>query len=286
MYKVLVHKGDYITYRLGERIITDRVDVLYKRHSKLNVDDTNVKSIKKTVGNVEGKPLDRLDELTHLYAIEIYDEKFNLLNSGKSEFVKCDISNSDDIVRGKMDISSVTTGVYNNGTTMYISSDNTDEGFIPEFRTILSRWFDVKVGEFIQHHSAIPTGLLNAKSKIKQSFIDGLADYIDDRYGAESIKNGMILDLLLEGYGKEFMISYRLLLETMNISYYSFMERTLVYEKGKILASRTFVDIFRDIALSNTQLVSLRRGESPSSKCYLLEVDEMVGVNGYKFVHK
>ena len=100
------------------------------------------------------------------------------------------------------------------------------------------------------------------------------------------LKNGMILDLLLEGYGKEFMISYRLLLETMNISYYSFMERTLVYEKGKILASRTFVDIFRDIALSNTQLVSLRRGESPSSKCYLLEVDEMVGVNGYKFVHK
>lgn len=70
MYKILVHKGDYITYRLGERIITDRVDVLYKRHSKLNVDDTNVKSIKKTVGNVEGKPLDRLDELTHLYPLK------------------------------------------------------------------------------------------------------------------------------------------------------------------------------------------------------------------------
>ena len=64
------------------------------------------------------------------------------------------------------------------------------------------------------------------------------------------------------------------------------MERTPFFEKGKFLASRTFVDIFRDIALSNTQLVSLRRGESLSSKCYLLEVDEMIGINGYKYVHK
>lgn len=353
MYKLIVHKGDYITYKRSERIITECVKDIYKRLDDIGTTGGNIRSIKKHTSMIEAKPNNIVEELTHLHSLEIYSSDGTQLNPVNGKFIKCQISNSDDLIWDRtdtedeiermvayifgyiyrsissigysdkgsllirfdtidfeksklinllnrcseyfnrytklddeLDISSVTTGVYNNGTTMCISSDNTDEGFIPEFRTILSRWFDVKVGEFIQHHSAIPTGLLNAKSKIKQSFIDGLADYIDDRYGAESIKNGMILDLLLEGYGKEFMISYRLLLETMNISYYSFMERTLVYEKGKILASRTFVDIFRDIALSNTQLVSLRRGESPSSKCYLLEVDEMVGVNGYKFVHK
>lgn len=31
MYKLIVHKGDYITYKRGERIITECVKDIYKR---------------------------------------------------------------------------------------------------------------------------------------------------------------------------------------------------------------------------------------------------------------
>lgn len=350
MYKVLVHKGDYITYRLGERIITDRVDVLYKRHSKLNVDDTNVKSIKKTLGNVEGKPLDRLDELTHLYAVEIYDEKFNLLNSGKSEFVKCDISNSDDIIRGRMDIedeedrliaylfgfiyrSLDTIGYGENGNlilrfpvkdieissvcslfTDALSSYNklnsckdmikfkekhsglhheivslsiTSKSFIDRFRYTMMAWFSTKNDSLFKHYKCIPFGLLNAKTHVKRAFIDGLADFIDYHYSDEDKRNEMILDLLIEGSSKDFILSYRLLLEAMSISYYSFTESDVRGDTSStVMASRAFVDIFREVALSDTQIVNLNRGESLTRRCYLLEVDEMIGVNGYKYVHK
>jgi hypothetical protein len=350
MYKVLVHKGDYITYRLSDRIITDRVDVLYKRHSKLNVDDTNVKSIKKTVGNVEGNPLNRIDELTHLYAVEIYDEKFNLLNSDTSKFVKCNISNSDDIIWGKMDtedeedrliaylfgfiyrsldtigygengnlilrfpvkdveISSV-CGLFTDALSSYnklnqckdmikfkekhsglhhenVSLSVTSKSFIDKFRYTMMAWFSTKKDHLFKHHKCIPFGLLNAKTHVKRAFIDGLADFIDYHYGDEDKRNEMILDLLLEGYGKDFVLSYRLLLETMNISYYSFTEPDIRGDKkSTVMASRTFVDIFKDVALSDTQIVNLNRGETLTQRCYLLEVDEMIGVNGYKYMHK
>lgn len=353
MYKVLVHKGDYITYKRGERVLTECVKDIYDRFEYTGASVGSIRSICKYTDMNEDKPIDITEDLTHLHSIEIYSEDGTVLNSNGGEFAKCQISNSDDLIWNKtdaeeevermvayilgyiyrsidsigysakgallirfntidfsqsklvdivnrcceffncytkvgdeLDISSITTGAYNDYITLSITSDQSKEGFIPEFRNILSRWFGIEIGDYIKHHKAIPTGLLNAKSKIKQSFIDGLADYIDERYGSENSNNEMILDLLLEGYGKEFMISYRLLLETMNISYYSFMERTQFYEKGKFLASRTFADIFKDIALSNTQFVNLRKGKTVSSKCYLLEVDEMIGINGYKFVHK
>lgn len=59
MYKVLVHKGDYITYRLGDIILTDRVDVLYKRHKQMDLSNTNILSIEKYTGNVELRPTTR-----------------------------------------------------------------------------------------------------------------------------------------------------------------------------------------------------------------------------------
>lgn len=31
MYKIIVHKGDYITYKLGERIVTEPIDIIYQK---------------------------------------------------------------------------------------------------------------------------------------------------------------------------------------------------------------------------------------------------------------
>lgn len=352
MYKVLVHKGDYITYRLGDIILTDRVDVLYKRHKQMDMSNTTIRSIEKYTGNVELTPTTVVNGLTHLYGVEIYDEDNNLLNNGPSKFTKCVISNSDDIIWGKMDIDdevehiiaylfgymyrsveyvgfgkkgnliirfptkdmspesiaavsesavslfckytgsdeivktrSKRCGQYQQNLTVSMKSNKGSDSFVDRFRLTILKWFGVKDHESIDHHRCIPFGLLNAKTMIKRAFIDGLADYIDNHYAEEDNKNEMILDLMLEGYGKDFVLSYRLLLETMNITYYSFSEVKPLGRKERFLASRTFADMFKDVALSDTQIVNLARGETLTQRCYLLEVDEMIGVNGYKYVH-
>jgi hypothetical protein len=353
MYKVLVHKGDYITYRLGDIILTDRVDVLYKRHKQMDLSNTNIRSIEKYTGNVELRPTTVVNGLTHLYGVEIYDEDNNLLNNGPSKFTKCVISNSDDIIWGKMDIDDEVeriiaylfgymyrsaeyvgfsekgnliirfpiqdmspesieavyesailmfckctgsheivktktkrSGQYQQNFTISMKSSKDSDSFVDWFQTTLLKWFGAKSHETIDHHRCIPFGLLNAKTMIKRAFIDGLADYIDNHYGEEDNKNEMILDLMLEGYGKDFVLSYRLLLETMNITYYSFSETKSFENKERFLASRTFADMFKDVALSDTQIVNLTKGETLTQRCYLLEVDEMIGINGYKYVHK
>lgn len=47
MYKTIVHKGDYITYMRGDRIVTEPVDVIYKQIKDRECINSDIISIRK-----------------------------------------------------------------------------------------------------------------------------------------------------------------------------------------------------------------------------------------------
>lgn len=49
MYKILVHKGDYITYMRGDRIVTEPVNVIYKQIKDRECVNSDIISIKSVV---------------------------------------------------------------------------------------------------------------------------------------------------------------------------------------------------------------------------------------------
>ena len=85
MYKVLVHKGDYITYRLGERIITEPVERVYVRHSGIDLVNSDIRDIRKINGYIESQPINIQEALTFLNGVEIYNEN-NIILNDKADF--------------------------------------------------------------------------------------------------------------------------------------------------------------------------------------------------------
>lgn len=100
MYKTIVHKGDYITYMRGDRIVTEPVNVIYKQIKDRECINSDIISIKKCRSYVEADPVTTFDSLSYLYAVEIYDDN-GLLNSNGGIFNKCQISNTDVVLLGR-----------------------------------------------------------------------------------------------------------------------------------------------------------------------------------------
>lgn len=50
-------------------------------------------------------------------------------------------------------------------------------------------------------------------------------------------------------------------------------------------ANSKFAGIYKNFASQDIQKVALRRGSGKTRQCYLIEARNMIGVNGYRFIH-
>ena len=69
MYKTIVHKGDYITYMRGDRIVTEPVDVIYKQIKDRECINSDIISIRKCRSYIEADPISIFDSLSYLYGV-------------------------------------------------------------------------------------------------------------------------------------------------------------------------------------------------------------------------
>lgn len=352
MYKVLVHKGDYITYKIGERIVTEPVERVYTRHNGIDLLNSDIRNIRKINGYIESQPITIQEALTFLNGVEIYNENNILLNDKVAFFKKCTLSNSDDIIWGRTDIDDeidaiiayivgynlrqveqirfpddntillsyknnrinteivigdfnsncisfnryrrkndvlntrvIHSGYRQSNTTISISSTVKD-GFISTIRRILSIWVGKRNVNKLNMHKCVPFGIFNAKRLVQKAFIDGLSNYVYDMTGGRGQYNEFIFDLFLRAFGKEFIITYRMVLEQMFISYKVAVDMNEHSISMDYFANSRFGNAYRNFASQKIQEVALRRGNARTQQCYLIEVRNMVGVNGYKFIHK
>ena len=351
MYKVLVHKGDYITYKLGERIVTEPIDVIYQKQKGVNILNSDIQSIRRICGYVESNPINLQESLTFLNGVEIYGDNNIILNDKIGYFKKCRLSNSDDIIWGKTDIddeidsivayllaynlrklkhirfpnddtiilsfgnnvvdcekvisdfnhncnrvnlyrklsdkllSRVIHSGYRQTNTIISISSTVSNGFVSIIRKVLSGWVGKRTINKFNVHRCIPFGIFNAKKLVQQSFINGLSDYMYDVTAGRGKYNEYIFDLFLRAYGKEFIITYRLILEHLLISYHAFVDISDGGVTMDYYANSKFARMYRNFASQDIQEVSLRRGSAKTRQCYLIEARNMIGVNGYKFIH-
>lgn len=352
MYKIIVHKGDYITYKLGERIVTEPIDIIYQKQKGVNILNSDIQSIQRISGYIESNPINLQESLTFLNGVEIYNDNNIILNDKVGYFKKCRLSNSDDIIWGKTDIDDeidsivayllaynlrklkhirfpsddtiilsfgkdvvdcekiisnfnyncvrvnryrkiddklisriIHSGYRQMNTTISISS-TIPNGFISIIREVLSGWVGKRTINKFNVHRCIPFGVFNAKKLVQQSFINGLSDYIYDVTVGRGKCNEYIFDLFLRAYGKEFIITYRLVLEHLLISYNAFVDMSENSIAMDYYANSKFAGIYKNFASQDIQEVSLRRGSAKTRQCYLIEARNMIGVNGYKFIHK
>ena len=352
MYKVLVHKGDYITYKLGERIVTEPVERVYIRHCGIDLLNSDIRDICRINGYIESQPINIQEALTFLNGVEIYNENNIILNDKTTFFKKCTLSNSDDIIWGRTDIDDeidaiiayiigynlrqveqirfpddntmllsyknnyintdrvisdftencigfnryrqkndrLNTRVIHSGyrqlnTTVSISS-TVEDGFISTIRRILSIWVGKRNVNKINVHKSVPFGIFNARRIVQKAFIDGLSNYAYDMTGGRGQYNEFIFDLFLRAFGKEFIITYRMVLEQMLISYRVSVDLNDYGVSMDYFANSRFGNAYRNFASQEIQEVTLRRGNARTQQCYLIDVRNMIGVNGYKFIHK
>lgn len=348
MYRTIVHKGDYITYMRGDRLVTEPVDVIYKHIKERKCINSDIVSIRKCRSPIEAEPISTFDSLSYLYGVEIYDDN-GLINYNGGVFNKCPLSNTDDLLLGRTDIDDAIDMVYayllgylyrsvhgirikgprkavvtfknnrsivesslrvmdncitsynklttNNFDVNYIIQvcgdhhehisvtlvDNCDNGFINGFIGIIHQWYGNANMRSINAQKRIPHGILNARRQIRNRFIEGLVDYMNHNRIDQLSFNEIVYNLYAEGVGKEFAITYRLLLEPLFISYKAAVNLEL-YRKPKVRynADNNNISRFDDAMIKGSQIVEIRRGKTLTSRAYIIESREILGVNGYK----
>lgn len=348
MYKTIVHKGDYITYMRGDRIVTEPVDVIYKQIKDRECINSDIVSIRKCRSPIEADPITTFDSLSYLYGVEVYDDN-GLINSNGGVFNKCQISNTDDVLLGRTDIDDAIDMVYayflgylyrsvhgmrikgpgkavvtfENNTSVVESSlkamdscivaynkltsgnfdvkyiiqicgdhhehisvtliDSQDRGFVYGFIKTIYQWYGDVDMRSINAQKRIPHGILNARIPIRNKFIDGLVDYMNHNREQALSFDEVVYNLYAEGVGKEFAITYRLLLEPLFISYKASVNLES-YRKPKVKynADNNNISRFDDAMIKGSQKVEIRRGKTLSARAYVIESREILGVNGYK----
>lgn len=135
----------------------------------------------------------------------------------------------------------------------------------------------------INAQKRIPHGILNARRQIRNKFIDGLVDYMNHNRKDVLSFDEIVYNLYAEGVGKQFAITYRLLLEPLFISYKASVNLES-YRKPKVTynADNNNISRFDDAMIKGSQKVEIRRGNTLSSRAYIIESREILGVNGYK----
>lgn len=349
MYKTIVHKGDYITYMRGDRIVTEPVDVIYKQIKDRECINSDIISIRKCRSYIEADPISIFDSLSYLYGVEVYDDNDELMNSNGGTFNKCQLSNTDDVLLGRTDIDDAIDIIYayllgylyrsvhgmrikgsrkavvtfKNNTSVVESSlkvmdkciasynkltsndfdvnyimqicgdhhehisvtlvDSHDNGFIYGFIKMIHQWYGNIGMKSINAQKRIPHGILNARRQIRNKFIDGLVDYMNHNRKDVLSFDEIVYNLYAEGVGKQFAITYRLLLEPLFISYKASVNLES-YRKPKVTynADNNNISRFDDAMIKGSQKVEIRRGKTLSSRAYIIESREILGVNGYK----
>lgn len=349
MYKTIAHKGDYITYRRCERIVTEPVDVVYKQFKDMECLNSDIISIHKYRSPIEADPITTFDSLAYLYGVEVYDDDGILLNSDGGIFNRCQLSNTDELLWGRTDIEDMVDGIYayllgylyrsihgmrikgdnkvvatfkNNrsivedslkvmdkcvatynrltGNTLvmkYIMQlcgdrhesisvtflDERDNGFIFKFISMIHQWYGNIDIRSINAQKRIPHGILNAKLTTRNRFIEGLVDYMNHNREDALPFDEIVYNLYATGVGKEFAITYRLLLEPLFISYKASVNLES-YRRPKVTynADNNNISRFDDAMIKGSQKVEIRRGKTLSSRAYIIESREILGVNGYK----